>query len=88
MLGLDEEVLRHTAAEAISTGEIPSCQFEDMVFLISPLSMKRKTESQVIDQRTSETTAGRPMTLAIEKFEKKKHITLAPEQVQAVAAMC
>ena len=86
MLGLDEEVLRHTAAEAISTGEIPSCQFEDMVFLYQPSLYEAETESVYRIRELLETTAEGSATLAIEKFEKKKHITLAPEQVQAVEA--
>ncbi len=84
LLQVDEEMVYSEALAAAEDGEIPSVRWRKQLFLYMPSLYEAETESCYRIKMLLRAPYLGNASLALEKFEREHHITLAEEQRAAV----
>lgn len=84
LLGLESELVSRAGWDAAEEGEIPSLVYRGERFLYIPPLYEAETESRVHVCRLMKANYLGSAKLSLEKFERRNHIELAPEQREAV----
>lgn len=84
LLGIDETLVIEAGRNACETGEIPSLTWRERLFFYTPALYEAETESFRRVQGLIHARYLGSARLAIQRFEKEKHLALAEEQRDAV----